>query len=233
MMSIIAKSPGMYRPLNVMAAWLRPVLGLDRHMLEAHKREQPVVRLHLGCGQNHLKGWLNSDMFALNRSILFLDVTKSFGLAGNSVDFAYCEHMIEHLHYDDARKMVAETYRVLKPGGVFRIVTPELRFLIDLYLRPSDSLHQKYIDYSSDQNCRYAPAKRAIFVVNNFVRDWGHRFIYDEETLIELLSNAGFGKPKRFSLNQSDYQDLCGLENEMRMPPGFLQLESMIIEFKK
>ncbi len=53
-------------------------------------------------GQNHLKGWLNSDMFALNRSILYLDVTKGFGLADNTVDFAYCEHMIEHLHCSNA-----------------------------------------------------------------------------------------------------------------------------------
>jgi predicted SAM-dependent methyltransferase len=233
MISALAKLPGMYRPINALAAWMRPLLGIDQKILQAHRREQSAVRLHLGCGQNHLKGWLNSDMFALDRSILYLNATKEFGLADNSVDFAYCEHMIEHLRYEDARKMVMETYRVLKSGGVFRIVTPELSFLIELYRRPDDSIHQDYITYSSVKNCPYAPEKRAIFVVNNFVRDWGHLFIYDAETLTELLETAGFRNPKRQEINQSDYQDLRELENESRMPPGFLKLESMIIEFVK
>jgi predicted SAM-dependent methyltransferase len=35
-------------------------------------------------------------------------------------------HTIEHIEKSEALKMIAEVFRVLKPGGWFRVVTPSL-----------------------------------------------------------------------------------------------------------
>ena len=75
-------------------------------------------------------------------------------------------------------------------------------------------------------------------VFNNFIRNWGHLFIYDKETMTHSLTAAGFVNIEQFSINDSKDVELKNLENEARrikkgMSPGFLQLESMTFEGTK
>jgi hypothetical protein len=76
-------------------------------------------------------------------------------------------------------------------------------------------------------------AGEATFVINNFVRAWGHQFIYDEGTLRASLEQAGFVDVSRRALQESDEPVFRRLENEARMPPAFLQLETLTLEGKK
>ena len=76
---------------------------------------------------------------------------------------------------------------MLKPNGRIRISTPDLRFLIDLYNHP----HNDYIRWVTDKDIPWAPIANRTFVINNFVRDWGHQFIYDEPTLGAALARGG------------------------------------------
>jgi hypothetical protein len=50
------------------------------------------------------------------------------------------------------------------------------------------------------------------FLLNNEFRAWGHQFIYDESTLVRLLSEAGFSDITRYPIGQSDDPALIGLE---------------------
>jgi hypothetical protein len=47
------------------------------------------------------------------------------------------------------------------------------------------------------------------------------------------MEKAGFTGITRFALNQSEDDSLRNLENEKRLPSGFLKLESMTLEGKK
>jgi SAM-dependent methyltransferase len=49
---------------------------------------------------------------------------SSVDVPDNSVDVAYSNQLMEHLHPDDALRQVREVYRALKPGGVYVCVTP-------------------------------------------------------------------------------------------------------------
>jgi hypothetical protein len=62
------------------------------------------------------------------------------------------------------------------------------------------------------------------------VRDWGHQFIYDEKILRSMLESVGFCDVVRSSLGESDDEEFRGLENEGRMPEGFLALETIVLE---
>jgi hypothetical protein len=79
----------------------------------------------------------------------------------------------------------------------------------------------------------YAPYVADTFVINNFVRAWGHTFIYDEKVLRFSLEQAGFSQVDLCRLNESEDRVLQDLENEERMPVGFLRLESLTLEAKK
>jgi hypothetical protein len=70
-------------------------------------------------------------------------------------------------------------------------------------------------------------------VINNYVRDWGHQFIYDFETLKFLLLDVGFVDVVECKILNSDHDTLESLEHVDRHPDGFLELESLIVECKK
>lgn len=105
--------------------------------------------------------------------------------------------------------------------------------MIDLYGEPKSQLQMDYIKWATDAFVHAAPCYDATFVINNFVRDWGHLFIYDEKTLCLSLENAGFSNITKCDLNESADESLRNLENEQRMPKGFLKLESITLEATK
>jgi hypothetical protein len=93
--------------------------------------------------------------------------------------------------------------------------------LIDLY-EPTTELQRRYIKWATDKYTPWAPRPTSVFVVNNFVRNWGHQFIFDEPTLREAFEFAGF--------ENITSCDLGPLENIGRLPDGFLELETFTLE---
>lgn len=198
--------------------------------IERYCAENGCRKLHLGCGENMLDGWLNTDFCPRSGQVLHLDVTEPFPFADGSFDYVFSEHMIEHVTYPQGLAMLKECRRVLKQGGVARISTPDLQFLLDLYRPDKSGLQKAYIQWATAEFVPDAPYAGDIFVINNFVRDWGHLFIYDAKTLQGSLERAGFADLVRCELNESRHEALRQLENERRLPPGFLKLETMTFE---
>jgi predicted SAM-dependent methyltransferase len=205
----------------------------DRELIARYMDAHAVRSLHIGCGDHLLDGWLNADLFPRSKLILHLDSTQPFPFNADAFDYIFSEHMIEHVSYPHGLQMLAECHRVLKVNGKIRISTPSLRFLIDLYRENRSPVQGDYIKWATEQFVKAAPRSHPTFVINNFVRDWGHQFIYDEEILSASLRQAGFSAVVRCELNDSHEQRLRNLENEGRMPSGFLRLESMTLEATK
>jgi predicted SAM-dependent methyltransferase len=210
----------------------RRMLRKDSALIQRYFESETQRKLHVGAGKNPVQGWLNTDYDPLP-GVAYLDATKPFPFDSNAFEFVYSEHMIEHIPFAAGQNMLRECFRVLKPNGTLRISTPNLAFLVDLYDHPAERQNAEYIRYSTEKYVRTAPALLPGFVINNFVRDWGHKFIYDRATLRLAFEKAGFCNIEERSLRQSEHRELCGLENDRRMPPGVLALESLIIEGTK
>jgi len=209
---------------------LRQLKNADQKISQDYFSQSGLKKLHIGCGENILKDWLNSDYYPLHDSIFYLDATHKFPFADNTFDYVFSEHMIEHVPFSQGNFMLSECYRVLKPNGVIRISTPDLQFLMKLYQAEKTSLHHEYIHYAIANHVNYAPYDDAIFVINNFVRNWGHTFIYDEKTLTASLTAAKFTHIHTCEIRQSKHETLQDLELEERMPEGYVELESLILE---
>lgn len=230
----------LYRPVS--QAWIaieprliragRAVTGRDRALIARYLADHPVPALHIGCGDNELRGWLNTELCPRGAQI-FLDATRRFPFADGTFRFIYSEHMVEHVALRDAEAMLGECYRVLAPDGVIRIVTPDLAFLVSLLGAPADPRLSAYIDYSIDAHRIYSPGADGISVFNNFVRAWGHQYIHSPESLGGLLERAGFRRIERTALNTSRHAALSGLAKIDRMPPGFVEMESFVLEGTK
>ena len=158
---------------------------MNQHVLEAYLREEPPLRLHLGCGSNELYGWLNTDLTPRSPCIFGMDATKPFPLPHGQFAFVFSEHMIEHVPFESGLFILHECFRVLQPGGHIRISTPDLHFLIDLYLNP----RQDYVEWATESFIPWAPYPDRTFVINNFVRDWAP--VYLRRANFAVLNDAG------------------------------------------
>ena len=208
-----------------------------------------MKKLHLGCGNHLLDGWINTDNNLDQKTKFvrlkahpsgykkYLDVTKPFSMEDNEVDYIFSEHLIEHIQYHEGKFMLDECYRVLNNRGKIRISTPDLAFLINLYRDDKTDLQNEYIDdldYSFNGMRYFINGKidfpTDTFVINNFVRAWGHKFIYDEKTLRDLMTWVGFKDIKRYKIDESDDSNFVGLSNKSRLPDGHLELETFVLE---
>jgi SAM-dependent methyltransferase len=96
--------------------------------------EVDVKLLNIGCGANYHPAWVNVDFEPISSEILRHDVITPLPFEASRFDACYCSHVIEHLSPDEARLLMAEIHRVLKPGGIARIVVPDLEGIVRTYL---------------------------------------------------------------------------------------------------
>jgi predicted SAM-dependent methyltransferase len=84
----------------------------------------PELRLNLGCGQNILDGWRNSDDDI--RTVLSTVQT-------NTVDFILVEHVCEHTTAPEMLRFFDECRRVMRDGATLRICVPEPKISMEMW----------------------------------------------------------------------------------------------------
>jgi predicted SAM-dependent methyltransferase len=175
---------------------------LNNRFILGLKLDSKSTKLHLGCGDNLLPGWSNVD-FNSWAGVIEHNLTRPLPLKAESVEFIFTEHFIEHITRDEALALVKDCYKVLKPGGVLRISTPNLKTIVAQYLEEPKEEWKDW-DWRPETTCQ---------MLNGSVRLWGHQFIYDFEEINLLLHKAGFEKVQQVAWRESSYEALKGLEN--------------------
>lgn len=116
-------------------SWLMAVNGARYRKWKAPKTDitsvapradgaKSAIKVQLGPGKrNYLDGWINLDSNCFTAKIdVWVNLEFSLPLNDSSIDALYSHHVIEHL--PDLRFHFAEAFRVLKPGGVYRVGGP-------------------------------------------------------------------------------------------------------------
>jgi predicted SAM-dependent methyltransferase len=180
-------------------------------IIDGYFRDNQVRKVQLGAGSSRLQGWLNTDIEP-GEGLAYLDATKRFPFADNSVHYIFSEHVIEHLTYEEGKAMVVEAFRVLAPGGRMRISTPNLTRFIELFdANPSEPV-RAYIAGKIAWHEWRMEGNPAAIILNLQMSSWGHKFMYDLDTLAAILSSAGFGGAQEFEENMSGDPHLKNLE---------------------
>ena len=91
--------------------------------------------LNVGCGRCYHPEWTNIDLVAATPDVRAYDLRRGLPYEDDSFDGVYHSHVLEHLSPDAARGMLTECRRVLRPGGVLRVVVPDLEGIAREYLR--------------------------------------------------------------------------------------------------
>jgi SAM-dependent methyltransferase len=101
--------------------------------LEAFETSRREARLNLGCGAQAPRGFINVDLRTVPGAIQH-DLTRGIPFPDSSFDLVYHATMLSQLRPPDAARLMVECQRVLKPGGVLRIVTENLEEMCRIYL---------------------------------------------------------------------------------------------------
>ena len=123
------------------------------------------------------------------------DMSYGIPLPDQSADFVFSSHFLEHLSKADGEKLMTETLRVLRPGGVVRILVPDL-----------DQAIAAYADGRKEE------AMEGIFEgweLGDYAR---HRYMYDYDLLAGLLERVGFTDVRRCQAREGRVPDLDVLD---------------------
>jgi predicted SAM-dependent methyltransferase len=83
------------------------------------------VRLHLCCGPQIKKDWINVDAFDFGQQIV-ANIEKQWDFAEDeTVSEIYCKDGFEHV--ESAEHFLAESARVLKVGGTLTLWVPHYK----------------------------------------------------------------------------------------------------------
>lgn len=171
--------------------------------------------VNVGCGYHPIPGWVNIDL-ALGYADVVWDIRHPLPFKDQSCSAIFCEHVIEHLNQHDGKQLFNQFFRMLQPGGVVRISTPDAFRYLESYVSGEGFLYQPRF---SDR--AIPPIDR----VNRMMREnGGHLWIYDQQSLIMALRSAGFTRTKIQSIGSSCHERMVGIDSPER------EFESMYIE---
>jgi predicted SAM-dependent methyltransferase len=162
------------------------------------------LRLHLGCGGQLLPGWVNVDV-GLMRGMLTARLPGAFRrFASSSARYIYASHLVEHLAYPtEAGAFVRECHRILQPGGVLRVLVPDIEQIIRAYVA-DDALFFQLQAAIHPPDCT-TKLDHLMFALQQRGQ---HRYGYDFETMAKLLKLGGFSQITKSGRNASAFPAL-------------------------
>jgi SAM-dependent methyltransferase len=164
-------------------------------------------------------GWVVTNVNAVTRN--YLDATKRWPLEDGSVSHIYSDNVIEHLPLEATRALLREAYRCLRPGGVMRLITPDVRAHAEMYLSGSSALDSAAAVHYRELGL---VVEHPIDVLRIPIGAFGHHagYVFDFETLRAELERVGFTSVTRAPTGHSDHPELDGLD--LRATEGGAQL---------
>lgn len=169
--------------------------------------------LQLGCGTSRLEGFVNSDFYSNKSADAGIDARFPLPFDDDTWRGIYAHHVVEHLSYEDGDLLFRECLRTLKPGGVFRMIVPDLEIFLRLYLAEDAATRQEifrlYPPHAMESFALKTPLEMVdlVFRDNKYNR---HLSAWDWETANTRLRDVGFSVVVKQQVNESIDPKLAG-----------------------
>lgn len=197
--SVIDRHYKLIRPFRFLYGWAKDShsrKNCSKRAKEWEEKNFVGAKLDICGGRNpfNVKEFLNVDAVALPQVDLVFDITKTFPIDDCVIAEIFSAATLEHLREPDNLHVLKECYRILKPGALIRICTPDIEAIAKGILEGED-LH--YINqhlfgkYKSNQTEDYDL----------------HRWMYPADTLMSVLRDIGFTETERISLENIGMHD--------------------------
>jgi SAM-dependent methyltransferase len=194
------------------------------------------IKINIGCGLSGIPGWRNLDNSptillsripvvrrllktpAWPRDVRRYDVRRGLPFADGTVRYIYSSHTFEHFTWEESRAIAKDCRRALEPGGILRVVVPDLHLIVQEYL--------------TDNKPLAAQAFLSRLLLNQSLQDFvhpgsHHSQMFDSRALVYLLRGAEFGQVEISSYRLSAIPEIDQIELEVR------RRESLYVEARK
>ena len=193
------------------------------------------LHVQYGCGLCAPPSWLNFDAsptlrlqripligrFITRHRVQFPpnvrcgDIIKGLPIPPESCAAIYCSHILEHLSREDFRTALANTLRHLRPGGIFRLVLPDLEALIQAYVNSTDPQPALHFVESTSLGRKRQPRGMKNVIIDWLSNDY-HLWMWDYRSLAVELQNAGFTSIRKCFLGDAADPLFRDVESEAR-----------------
>jgi len=178
-----------------------------------------LVKLNIGCGSVLPVGWINMDK-SIKRYVIesriwrffcpagsaeqidfrYINLRHSWLFSSSSVDVVYSSHVFEHLDAATQIFFLREAARVLKPGGILRIVVPDLFQLCKEYVNSvsegsEDAAGQLLYWLNLHKDNVYQENRSVLRKTYDFIQGHPHllRTMFDRQSLLDKIDSDLFG----------------------------------------
>ncbi len=193
--------------------------------------------IHYGCGTTVAPSWRNFDAgpaFWLQShfrpikalmvrrgypdyppGIEYGDVIKGLPVVQGSASCIYCSHVLEHLTLQEFRIAVRNTFLYLRPGGIFRLVVPDLKAIATRYVEGASSQAAGTFLRESMLGKEAIPSGIRGLLRSMFSRS-SHLWMWDYPSMSAELTAAGFVEVRRAQFHDNPLPQLLEVESEGR-----------------
>lgn len=193
-----------YRPVNGRANlgcgfrclenW-RNVDGSPNALLGSKKSAYLNKILYRLTGTASYYDFAEYDRTLRKNKIDYYDLRNGVPFDDGSLEVIYCSHFLEHLGKDSAIEFLNECCRSLKPGGLIRILVPDLDVAMEMYSAGKVDEMQDLFFYTAP-NYGFS----------------AHKYNYNFSTLKGKLESVGFGAVRKLAHGKGDCPDIAYLD---------------------
>ena len=206
--------------------------------------------IYYGASTSAVPGWLNFDAsltvrvqnlpvvgrrlarlkgnaFEFPVYLKYGDIIKGLPVPDTSADGVYASHVLEHLSLEDMRAALRNTLRILKPGGVFRLIVPDLRERAKRYVArveadPDDAEAAPWFvaDIEMGEAGSLSGLPRRLRGAMSFAR---HHWMWDYPSMKRELEAAGFVQVRPSKFGDAEDPKFAEVEQKDRYFTGDIQ----------
>jgi predicted SAM-dependent methyltransferase len=144
-----------------------------------------ALKIEVGAGDKPGRdGWTTIDLTP--HCDVYWDLRNGLPFPDGSVSTIYSSHFFEHLAFPETQAFLEECKRVLAPGGTFSICVPNARIYLEAYVR-GEQLPEHFFGYRP----AYFASGRLDYVNYTAYMDGQHKYMFDEENLLAILTRSG------------------------------------------
>jgi predicted SAM-dependent methyltransferase len=188
-----------------------------------------------GCGWSAPSGWRNFDgsptlrferlpligwLYSKNDSrfpqnVEYGNIVKGLPVSPESCNGVYCSHVLEHLALEEFRAALNNTHKVLRPGGIFRLVLPDLAYLAKQYI--DNAAHDAAEVFMRESGLGHERRTRNLkgVIVSRFGNSQ-HLWMWDYKSIAPELQRTGFVAVRRACIGDSSDPTFQEVEDKER-----------------
>lgn len=172
------------------------------------------VLVNIGCGFTAGESWLNFDasptllyekapflttIYKKNevpfpKNVKYGDITKRRLCTPDTADAVFASHVFEHLAHDEMQNALQNIFAMLKPGGIFRLIVPDLENRARKYIENVDKKRSKAsLEFISATGMGIKNSPKTL--IRKLTRLFGHSqhlWMYDMISMESELEQVGF-----------------------------------------